>query len=176
MLSNRERTVVFVAGSIFIILTTFTSVSVTMIHREINGLQDVLSTKQELANLATHIGPSDPALAGLSGTCTSCHTSETFAQSHGTNIDVRELVARMNDLSGANIPQEEIPRVEAALTFMKCAHCHTIDKLKELAILSPEERWSVIVKMMKSEGSEITPDDAQRIRNFYGDFWGWHTR
>jgi hypothetical protein len=80
----------------------------------------------------------------------------------------------MSELSGAHITQAEVPKVEAALTYMKCAHCHTIDRLKELAILNPEDRWNVIVKMMKEPGAEITQEDAQRIRDFYGDFWGWH--
>jgi hypothetical protein len=80
----------------------------------------------------------------------------------------------MSQLSGANIAVDQIPTVEAALTFMKCAHCHSIDRLKELAILSPQERWDMIVKMMKEPGATISQEDAQRIRDFYGDFWGWH--
>lgn len=79
----------------------------------------------------------------------------------------------MSQLSGANIDPGEVPKVEAALTFMKCAHCHTIDRLKELAILSPQERWEVIVTMMKEPGATLSQEDAQRIRDFYGHFWGW---
>jgi hypothetical protein len=142
----------------------------------VTHLREELATKEELANLAVHIGPPDPALAALEGTCTDCHTKETFQKAHGVTQDVHDLVQRMSELSGAHIAQEEIPKVEAALTFMKCAHCHSSDRLKELAILSPKDRWGIIVKMMNEPGTPITQEDAQRIRDFYGDFWGWHTK
>ncbi len=61
------------------------------------------------------------------------------------------LVTHMSQLSGANIANDQIPTVEAGLTLMKCARCHTIDRLKELA-LSPQQRWDMIVRMMKEPG------------------------
>lgn len=82
----------------------------------------------------------------------------------------------MSQLSGAHIRPEQVPRAEAALTFMKCAHCHTMDRLKELAILEPQQRWEVIIAMMRAPDARITADDAKRIRDFYGSFWGWHSR
>lgn len=162
-------------GSVNLILLLLVTQMMLSIHRDVTHLKDELVTKDELANLAVSLGPPDPAMAKLEGTCTSCHTKETFAEAHGYDMDVTQLVTRMNQISGAHIAADEIPRVEAALTFMKCAHCHTIDRLKELAILSPQERWDMIVKMMKEPGATISPEDAQRIRDFYGDFWGWHT-
>ncbi len=72
----------------------------------------------------------------------------------------------MSQLSGAAIDPGEVPKAGAALTFMKCAHCHTIDRLKELAILSPQERWEVIVTMMKEPGATLSQEDAQRNPEF----------
>jgi hypothetical protein len=172
----RGRTLATVLGIAALILLVFATQILVRLDREVTGLKEELATKQDLANLAVHIGPPDPAMAALEGTCTDCHTKATFEAAHGVSADVHDLVSRMSQLSGAHIAQEEIPKVEAALTFMKCAHCHTSDRLKELAILSPEERWTVIVRMMKEPGASITQEDAQRIRDFYGDFWGWHTR
>lgn len=173
--SFTDRLLAMVVGSLILILLAFTTQMLLALQRDVAHLRDVLATKQELANLAVSLGPPDPAMAGLEGTCTSCHTRETFAEAHGFDIDVHELVTRMSQLSGANIDPGEVPKVEAALTFMKCAHCHTIDRLKELAILSPQERWKVIVKMMKEPGATLSQEDAQRIRDFYGHFWGWHS-
>ncbi len=164
-----------VLGSICLILLAFITQMLLSLQRDVAHLRDELATKDELANLAARLGPPDPAMAALEGTCTSCHTKETFERAHGMEIDVHELVTRMSQLSGAHIDPDEAPKVEAALTFMKCAHCHTIDRLKELAILSPQERWDMIVKMMKEPGATISQEDAQRIRDFYGDFWGWHS-
>lgn len=172
----RERVVAMILSGTALILLIFIGQVLVTLEREVSGLREELATKQDLANLAVHLGPPDPAMAKLEGTCTDCHTKERFEEAHGVTQDVRELVQRMSLLSGAHIRQDELPTVEAALTFMKCAHCHSSDRLKELAILSPRERWDVIVKMMNEPGTTITQDDAQRIRDFYGQFWGWHTK
>jgi hypothetical protein len=171
----RERVVAMILSGTALILLIFIGQVLVTLEREVTNLRSELATKQDLANLAVHIGPPDPAMAKLEGDCTSCHTKETFEQAHGVTQDVHQLVQRMSELSGAHITTEDIPQVEAALAFMKCAHCHTSDRLKQLAILSPKERWDVIVKMMNEPGTTITQDDAQRIRDFYGEFWGWHT-
>ncbi len=173
--SAKSRRLGIVLGALVLILLAFMTQMLLAVRREMTHLRDVLATKEELANLAACLGPPDPAMAALEGTCTSCHNTETFAEAHGFEIDVHDLVTRMSHLSDAQIPTDQIPRVEAGLTFMKCAHCHSIGRLKELAILSPQERWEMIVRMMHEEGATISPEDAQRIRDFYGDFWGWHS-
>lgn len=168
-------------GAIFsvvaLVLLVFISQSLVALRDEIGHLSETLVTRDQLANLAARLGPTDPAMAGLEGTCTDCHDVKAFRDSHKLDdVEVHELVTRMSQLAGAHIAPEEVPRAEAALTFMKCAHCHSIDRLKELAILSPEERWKVIVSMMEAPGAKISQEDAQRIRDFYGDFWGWHRK
>ncbi len=166
-----------VFSGIALVLLIFLSQSVVGLRSEIRQMRETLVTREQLANLAARLGPTDPALAGLEGTCTDCHDVKAFRDSHKLDdVEVQELVARMSQLAGAHIAPEEVPRAEAALTFMKCAHCHSIDRLKELAILSPEERWKVIVSMMQEPGAKISQEDAQRIRDFYGDFWGWHRK
>lgn len=170
------RVVGGIAAGLAIVLLAFGIQLLVGLHNDVAHLRDVLATKEELANLAVHLGPQDPAVVALEGSCTGCHTAETFAAAHGIDEGVHDLVRRMNRLAGSNIDPLDVPRVEAALTFMKCAHCHTIDRLKELAILNPEERWGVIRTMAQTPGGTISPEDAQRIRDFYGDFWGWHRR
>ena len=168
------RVVGGIAAGLAIVLLAFTIQLLVGVHNDVAHLRDVLVTKQELANLAVYLGPQDPAVVALEGSCTGCHTAETFAAAHGIDEGVHDLVRRMNRLAGSNIDPLDVPRVEAALTFMKCAHCHTMDRLKELAILNPEERWEVIRTMAQTPGGTISAEDAQRIRDFYGDFWGWH--
>ena len=172
----RAQVLAVILSGAGLILLVFVSQLVVRLERDVANLRGQLATKQDLANLAVHLGPPDPAMEKLEGTCTDCHTKATFQQAHGVTEDVHDLVQRMSELSGAHIAQEEIPKVEAALAFMKCAHCHTSDRLKALAILSPRERWDTIVKMMNQPGTVITQEDAQRIRDFYGDFWGWHAK
>ena len=157
-----------------LVLMVFVTSMMVTLKADVGHLREELATKSDLVNLAVNMGPTDPAMKTLENTCTECHTKETFASAHGMTEDVHDLVSRMSQLAGSHLTADEIPKAEAALTFMKCAHCHSQDRLKELAILSPKERWDIIIKMMKQPGAEITQQDAQRIRDFYGDFWGWH--
>ncbi|MFO7768830.1 MAG: hypothetical protein R6W82_07725 [bacterium] len=162
-------------GVLGVILLLFLVHMVISLHGEIVDQRSELATKQDLKNLAVNIGPANPAMAALEQECTDCHTSESFTKAHGMTGDVADVVARMADMEGAGIAEEQIPRLEAGLTFMKCAHCHEISRLKELAIMSPKERWDVIMEMVQTPGSTITQEEARRIRDFYGDFWGWHS-
>ena len=162
-------------GGVGLILLLFLTQMMVAMREELASLETTLATKSELANLAVSLGPGDPAMAGLEGTCTDCHDIRAFRDSHQLdNVAVQQIVEQMSQLAGASISPDEISRGGAALTFLKCAHCHTIDRLKELAILEPEDRWDVILSMMAAPGAQISQDDARRIRDFYGDFWGWH--
>ena len=98
--------VAFLLGINLILLALVTQMMLSL-HKDVTSLKDELATKDELANLASCLGPSDPAMAKLEGTCTSCHTKETFAEAHGYDIDVHQLVTRMSQLSGANIANDQ---------------------------------------------------------------------
>ena len=149
---------------------------VTSLHRDIAAQQDELATKSDLKNLAVNLGPPDPAMVLLEAACTSCHSKGKFTSAHGVSGNIPELVERMAAQADAGIQEEDLPRIEAALTLMRCAHCHSGEKLKEMAILSPHERWETILEMSRKPGATISPKDARRIRDAYGLFWTWHMR
>lgn len=183
----RRRTLFMFLGIATFVLVVFLVQLVVSLHRDVSALREVLATKEDLTNLAMTIGPLDPVQATLSGACGSCHDRAAFDVAHGegealdyvSNLDstgIGELIARMTARNGTRLSEEEVPRVEAALTYMKCAHCHTIDRIRELAIMNPEQRWEVILAMMKEPGASISQEDARRIRDFYGEFWGWHAQ
>ena len=115
-------------------------------------------------------------MAVLDASCTTCHGRDKFTAAHGIGDDIPALVERMAEQAGSGIEEEATPRIEAALTIMKCARCHTGERLKEMAILSPNERWEMILEMSRKPGSTISVRDARRIRDAYGLFWTWHTR
>ncbi len=95
---------------------------------------------------------------------------------HNDVSGLRDVLATKEDLTNLAMTIGPPDPVEAALTYMKCAHCHTIDRIRELAIMGPEQRWEVILAMMKEPGAKISQEDARRIRDFYGEFWGWHAQ
>lgn len=183
----RRRTFFMFLGVATFALVVFLVQLVVSLHNDVSGLRDVLATKEDLTNLAMTIGPLDPVEATLTGACGNCHDRATFATAHGEgealqyvcNLDsgeIDDLISRMMERNGVAISADDMPRVEAALTYMKCAHCHTIDRIRELTIMNQEERWEVILAMMNEPGATITQEDARRIRDFYGEFWGWHVQ
>jgi len=174
-------------GVATLVLVVFLVQLVVSLHNDVSSLRDVLATKDDLTNLSMIIGPTDPVAATLSGACGECHDPDMFAVAHGEgevvpdvctleSTEMDALIARMTARNGADLDAEELPRVEAALTYMKCAHCHEIDRIRELAIMDEEQRWEVILAMMKEPGATISQEDARRIRDFYGEFWGWHAQ
>jgi hypothetical protein len=167
------------------VLVVFLVQMVVGLHNQVSALRDDLATKEDLTNLAMLLGPPDPVETTLSGACGECHDPDSFTIVHGDGEatqdlcglelgEMEELIARMTERNGAAVDAVDMPRIEAALTYMKCAHCHTIDRIRELAIMGPEQRWDVILTMMKEPGAKISQEDARRIRDFYGEFWGWH--
>ena len=183
----RRRTFFMFLGVATFVLVVFLIQLVVSLHNDVSALRDVLATKEDLTNLAMIIGPVDPVEATLTGACGNCHDRATFATAHGEgqaldyvsgleSEDIDLLVSRMLSRNGDAMAEEDLPRIEAALTYMKCAHCHTIDRIRELAIMDEQERWEVILAMMNEPGATISQEDARRIRDFYGQFWGWHAQ
>ena len=127
------RAALLFVGGIAVILLLFLTQMVVSVRNDLGDLERTLVTKSDLANLAVNLAPGDPAMVGLEGTCTDCHDIRAFRDSHRLDdVEVEQVVAQMSQLAGASISPDEVPRAEAALTFLKCAHCHTIDRLKEL--------------------------------------------
>lgn len=183
----RRRSFFMFLGVATFVLVVFLVQLVVSLHHDVSGLREVLATKDDLTNLAMSMGPADPVQATLRGACGNCHDSTAFATAHGEgqaleyvcNLDsgeIEDLIFRMTERNGVVLAAEDLPRVEAALTYMKCAHCHTIDRIRELSIMGEEERWNVILAMMSEPGAKISQEDARRIRDFYGEFWGWHAQ
>ena len=173
-LGSGGRLLATIALAMAVVLQLFLIHMVTSLHLDIAAQQDELATKADLRNLAVNLGPPDPAMTVLESKCTGCHAKDKFTGAHGISGDIPEIVEHMAAKAGSGIREEELPRLGAALTLMKCGRCHTGDRLKEMAILSPSQRWELILEMSRKPGSEISPQDARRIRDAYGLFWTWH--
>ena len=172
-IGSRARLFTMVVLVMLTVLQLFVIHMVIALHRDVRAQRDDLATKDDLINLALNLGPSDPAMARLKGPCTHCHAADRFARPQAELEDIRTLVQRMHERAAGQISPQEVPGIEAALTFLKCARCHSGERLKEMAILSPRQRWDLIIQMTKQPGATMTPEDARRIRDSYGDFWDW---
>jgi len=138
-------------------------------RQEVQGLKDVLATKQDLMNVAA------PRLTLFhEDKCTSCHTERKFAGPHQNmpgKID--QALAHMGALPDTGFSDEEFAKIHGSLALLRCAQCHGADKLRLLAIKSPEQRMQIIREMIAKPGSKISPDEAEAISRSYEEMFGF---
>jgi len=162
----------FVAGFLlaFNALMILILCGVVMDTREdVRGLEGVLVTKQELANVAA------PRLTLFhEDKCTGCHSERRFAGPHGPMPgQIDQVVAQMGAMRDAHFTDQDVAKIHGSLTVMRCAQCHGTDKLRLLAIKTPEERMQIIREMIAKPGSKISPDEAEAILRSYEELIGF---
>ena len=137
-------------------------------REDVRGLQDVLATKQDLVNVAA------PKLAFFAEQkCTTCHTERRFLGPHNVRGEIEQAVAHMSAMPDANFTQEDLAKIHGSLAALRCVQCHGADKLRLLALKSPEERMQLIREMIAKPGSNISPDEAQQINRSFQQMLGF---
>jgi len=127
-------------------------------REEVRGLQEILATKQDLVNVAA------PRLTLFAEQkCTTCHSERRFLGLHNMRGRIQQAVAHMAALPDTKFSDEDLAKVHASLALLRCAQCHGADKLRSLALKSPEQRMQVIREMIARPGSQIGPDEADDI-------------
>ena len=143
--------------------------------QDVRSQRNELATKEDLKQLAMNMGPANPAMDILRRNCASCHKEAEFIE-EGVAEEVSEVIGRMQGYVDSQICPQNVPALEAALTFLKCSGCHRSERVKEMVILDRSERWKTIVRMMKKPDSAISLEDARRIHDYYGEDWSWDIR
>ena len=69
---------------------------------------------------------------------------------------------------------ERVLKTRRIMLELLLARCPDSERIKEMAILSPQDRWELIMRMTKLPGATISEAEARAIRDFYQDFWAWH--
>jgi hypothetical protein len=161
----------FVAGFVTVLnaLLVIILCGVVMQTRdEVRGLHDVLATKQDLVNVAA------PKLTLFTEEkCTSCHSERRFAGEHNVRGEIEQAVAHMSALPDAKFSEEDLAKIHGSLTLLRCTRCHGADKLRLLAIKSPEERMQIIREMVAKPGSNISPDETEEISRSFEQLLGF---
>lgn len=139
------------------------------VREDVQGLQAVLVTKQDLINVAA------PKLAFFhEGKCTSCHTERRFAGPHdNVRGKIEMAVAHMSALPDTEFTEEDVAKIHGSLAALRCVQCHGADKLRLLAIKSPEQRMQTIREMIAKPGSNISPDEAEQIQRSFEQMIGF---
>ena len=135
---------------------------------DVNELAAVLATKQDLVNVAA------PKMTFFhEAKCTSCHTERRFAGPHNVRGEMEQAVAHMRAMPDANFSDEDMAKIPGSLTMLRCVQCHGAEKLRLLAIKSPQERMQIIREMIAKPGSQISPDEASAIQRSYETMMGF---
>lgn len=126
---------------------------------DVKNLQTVLATKQDLVNVAA------PRLTLFTeDRCTRCHSERRFLGPH--NNERGKLVhalAEMQELPDTKFTDEDLAKIHGSLALLRCAQCHGVEQLRQLAIKSPAERMQIIREMIARPDSGASPDEAEEI-------------
>jgi hypothetical protein len=150
------------------ILLVLISGMLVNLNSELDGLRNVLATKQDLVSVSM------PEMRFFhEEKCTSCHTERRFAGDHNVRGEIEAAVSHMQQMPDAGFTDDDVARIHSSLSLLRCTKCHGEEKLFGLALESPEERMTIIRDMIAQPGSMIGPDETQEIQRAYGEVFGF---
>lgn len=164
----RFRFVVGFAAVLNVLLVLILCGVVMDTRHDVQGLKDVLATKQDLINVAA------PRLAFFhEEKCVTCHTERRFAGPHLARGEMEQAVAHMSALPDTDFTDDDLAKIHGSLAMLKCVQCHGAENLRKLAIKSPEQRMQIIREMIAKPGSDISPDEAEQINRSFEQMLGF---
>ncbi len=125
-----------VAVLVNLILSIFLLDQVKRTREQVSNLSNELASKQDVAML-------QPIRINelLDERCERCHTGRRFANVDGmTRPEILATIRRMRSHPGANIPEDEVREIQAALLVFRCTSCHGEGVLSRITLMPPEER------------------------------------
>ncbi len=125
-----------VAVLVNLVLSVFLLDQARRTRAQIADLSNELASKQDVAML-------QPIRIDelLDDRCERCHTGRRFANlGNMTQSQVLATVKRMRSHPGANIPEDEVQEIQAALLVFRCMSCHGEGVLSQITLMPPDER------------------------------------
>jgi hypothetical protein len=105
--------------------------------------------------------------------CTSCHAERRFAGEHNVPGEMESALSHMKAMPDAHFTDQDMAKIHASLSLLRCKSCHSEEKLRLLALKSPEERMAVIQRMALQPGSNLNPDEVESIHTSYQQLFGF---
>ncbi len=125
-----------VAVLLNLVLSIFLLDQVRRTRAQVADLSNELASKQDVAMLR-------PIRIDelLDERCERCHTGRRFANlGNMTQPQVLATVRRMQSHPGANIPEDEVKEIQAALLVFRCTACHGEGVLSQVLLMPPKDR------------------------------------
>jgi hypothetical protein len=142
-----------------VILTVFLLDQVGRTRQQIAALESRLASKQDVAMLR-------PIRIDeiLDERCERCHTDRRFSKLNDlTPPQVLETIQRMQSHPGANIPPNEVRKIQAALLVFRCTSCHGEAVLSRLALMPPDERVPFLRRKVADPSTGFRPDQVGEL-------------
>jgi hypothetical protein len=125
-----------VAVLLNLVLSIFLLDQVRRTRAQIDDLSNELASKQDVAML-------QPIRIDeiLDERCERCHTGRRFANVNNmSQSQVLATIRRMQSHPGANIPEDEVKEIQAALLIFRCTACHGEGVLSQVLLMPPKDR------------------------------------
>jgi hypothetical protein len=167
-MNARFRFVLGLAVILNLVFAVFLSGTVVQLRTQVADLSQVLATKEDL--IAVNVPQTQ---LFTEEKCTRCHTERRFAGEHSTRGEIEAAVAHMRAMPDVGLTDQDMAKIHASLSLLRCTRCHGEEKLRTLALKSPEERMSTIRRMIASPGSGLLPDQMEEIQRAYREIYGF---
>jgi hypothetical protein len=83
---------------------------------------------------------------------------------HGSEADIQSIVDHMNMQTELALAPEDVDRVHAAMSLLKCAECHDETVLRKYAALNTTAQQKALKKMEAVPGSIVANGDYKAIQ------------
>jgi hypothetical protein len=125
-----------VAVLLNLVLSIFLLDQVRRTRAQVADLSNELASKQDVAML-------QPIRVDeiLDERCERCHTGRRFANVNNmSQSQILATIRRMQSHPGANIPEDEVREIQAALLVFRCTACHGEGVLSQVLLMPPKDR------------------------------------
>jgi len=167
-MNTRFHFLLGLAAILNLVLVVFLSGTVVQLRSQVANLTKVLATKEDL--VAVNVPQSR---FFTEEKCTRCHTERRFAGEHNMRGEIEAAVAHMKAMPDVGLTEDDMAKIHASLSLLRCTRCHGEEKIRALALKSPEERMATVRRMTASPGSGLLPDEIAEILRAYREIYGF---
>jgi hypothetical protein len=150
------------------LLTLFLVGIVLETRQELNNIDTILATKNDLINLKQASMENV-----LEKNCSRCHAESRFAEYHGSEQDLIRMIKDMQKMEGSPVDPDDIDKIHASLELLQCNACHEQERIRTMTLKSDEERNEIIRAMLERSAVNTDEEDIARIKRSYQQIYGF---
>ncbi len=146
------------------IITTIIVVFIAQILLDVKAeLKEVKAALQKMEDEKIQSVTFQP-FGALQENCTDCHNERKFMGIHGGESEISNVIKFMEQMPDVHLSPQDVEKVHSSLELLKCTKCHDDTQLKVLGTMNAARQREIIERMSKKSGSNILPEDVDRIQ------------